>query len=92
MKHIWEVLNYEPKYHTNIFKGLHLMEFMIKNGNTRIIQDLKDDLFKVKSLQDSTFHEDGLDKCRGIREKAKAIVDLLNDPSRLDEERESAQK
>lgn len=68
------------------------MEFMIKNGNTRIIQDLKDDIFKIKSLQDCTFHDDGIDKCRGIREKAKAIIDLLNDPARLDEEREFSLK
>jgi hypothetical protein len=92
MKHIWEVLNYEAKYHIHIFKGLHLMEFMIKNGNTRIIQDLKDDIFKIKSLQDCTFHDDGIDKCRGIREKAKAIIELLNDPARLDEEREFSLK
>jgi epsin len=92
MKHIWEVLNYEAKYYIHIFKGLYLMEFMIKNGNTRIIQDLKDDIFKIKSLQDCTFHDDGIDKCRGIREKAKAIIDLLNDPARLDEEREFSLK
>jgi epsin len=92
MKHIWEVLNYEAKYYIHIFKGLHLMEFMIKNGNTRIIQDLKDDIFKIKSLQDCTFHDDGIDKCRGIRDKAKAIIDLLNDPARLDEEREFSLK
>jgi epsin len=65
---------------------------MIKNGNTRIIQDLKDDIFKIKSLQDCTFHDDGIDKCRGIRDKAKAIIDLLNDPARLDEEREFSLK
>jgi hypothetical protein len=35
-----------------------------------------------------TYHEDGIDKCRGIREKAKTICDLISDPDRLEEERE----
>lgn len=45
------------------------MEFLIKNGSTRIVQDLKDDIFKIRTLQDMTYHVDGIDKCRGIREK-----------------------
>jgi hypothetical protein len=68
------------------------MEFLIKNGSKRIIQDLKDDIFKIRTLQDCNYHVDGIDKCRGIRETAKAIVDLVSDPSRLDEEREFMRK
>ena len=68
------------------------MEFLVKNGATRIIQDLKDDIFKIRTLQDLTFHQDGLDKCRGIREKAKSLCDLISDPDRLDEEREFSKK
>lgn len=64
------------------------MEFLVKNGANRIVQDLKDDIFKIRTLQDCTFHQDGLDKCRGVREKAKSIVDLISDPERLEEERE----
>jgi epsin len=88
MKHLWETINLESKYYIQIFKALHLMEFLVKNGATRIIQDLKDDIFKIRTLQDCTYHQDGLDKCRGVREKAKAIVDLISDPERLEEERE----
>jgi len=88
MKHLWETINLDMKYHVNIFKGLHLMEFLVKNGANRIVQDLKDDIFKIRTLQDCTFHQDGLDKCRGVREKAKSIVDLISDPERLEEERE----
>ena len=68
------------------------MEFLIKNGATRIIQDLKDDIFKIRTLQEWTYHEDGIDKWRGVREKAKAIWDLIADPERLEEEREFSKK
>jgi hypothetical protein len=73
MKHLWEVVNYDPKYHIQIFKALHLIEFLAKNGADRVIKDLKDDLHKIRTLQDCTHHQDGIDKCAGIREKAKAI-------------------
>ena len=43
------------------------MEYLIKNGSTRIVQDLKDDIFKIRTLQDMTYHVDGMDKCKGIR-------------------------
>ncbi len=62
MKHLWETINLDLKYHVNVFKGLYLMEFLVKNGNNRIVQDLKDDVFKIRSLMEASFHEDGLDK------------------------------
>ncbi|CAI2361810.1 unnamed protein product [Moneuplotes crassus] len=92
MKHLWETIKKDLKYHVNIFKGLHLMEFLIKNGNTRIVQDLKDDILRIRSLQEVTYHQDGMDKCSRIREKAKSIVDLISDPERLDEERKISKK
>ena len=92
MKHLWEILNLKPKENVQIFKALVLMEFLIKNGATRIIQDLKDDIFKIRTLQECTYHEDGIDKWRGIREKAKSIWDLIADPERLEEEREFSKK
>lgn len=52
MKHLWEILNLKSSNYLQIFKGLHLMEFLIKNGATRIIQDLKDDIFKIRTLQE----------------------------------------
>ena len=68
------------------------MEFLIKNGSTRIIQDLKDDIFKIRTLQECSYHVDGIEKCRGIREKAKSICDIIADPERLEEEREFYRK
>lgn len=62
MKHLWEVVNLKPKDFIQIFKALHLFEFLIKNGNNRVVQDLKDDIFKIRSLQDMTYHSDGIDK------------------------------
>ena len=64
----------------------------MRNGAPRIVQDLKDDLFKIRTLQDMKYEVDGADKCTGIRDKAKQICELVSEPARLEEEREFARK
>lgn len=56
------------------------------------MQDLKDDLYKLRTLQDMQYRADGVDKTAGIREKSKAICEIISDPQRLEEEREYARK
>ena len=75
-----------------IYKGLHALDFLVKNGAPRIVQDLKDDLYKIRTLQDMQYTVDGVDKTAGIREKAKTICELVSEPSRLEEEREFSRK
>jgi hypothetical protein len=50
MKHLWTKLNSKPKEWRRIFKALHAMEYLIKNGAPRTVQDIKDDLFKIRAL------------------------------------------
>lgn len=73
MKHLWSKLSLKPKEWRKIFKALHAIDFLLKNGAPRVIQDIRDDLFKIRSLQDMDYVQEGKDKCTGIREKAKQI-------------------
>ena len=73
MKHLWSKLSLKPKEWRKIFKALHALEYLLKNGAPKIIQDVKDDLYKIRSLQDIDYSQDGKDKCTGIRDKAKQI-------------------
>jgi len=45
-----------------IFKALHAMDYLHKNGAPRIVQDIRDDLFKIRSLQDMEYTQMGKDK------------------------------
>lgn len=47
------------------------MEYLLRNGAPRIVQDLKDDLYKIWTLQDMHYTVEGVDKASGIRDKAK---------------------
>jgi len=92
MRHLWKKLNSKPKDWRRIIKALHAMDYLIKNGAPRVIQDIKDELFKIRALQDFQFTENGQDKGSGVREKARGICALVNDSHRLQEEREFAKK
>ncbi len=56
------------------------MEFLLRNGAPRIVQDLKDDLYKIRTLQDMAYSVEGVDKAAGIREKSKLICELVSEP------------
>ena len=62
MKHLWGKMTLKPKEWRKIFKALHAMDYLLKNGAPRIIQDLRDDLFKIRSLQDMEYNVEGKDK------------------------------
>jgi hypothetical protein len=64
----------------------------VKHGSERVVDDARDHLFRIRTLTDFTHHQDGGDKGAGVREKAKALVELLNDNLRIREEREQARR
>ena len=80
--------NSKPKEWRRIYKALNALDFLIKNGAPRCIQEIKDELFKIRSLQDFSFNENGTDRGTGLRDKARSICELLSDAQKLEEERE----
>jgi epsin len=73
-----------------IFKTLTLIEFLIKNGAERFIEECRDKLYKIRALQDFNFYEGTVDKGSGVREKAKQVVELLGSNEMIRTEREKA--
>lgn len=88
MKIIWESIEGDGKTWKHTFKGLTLLEFLIKNGSERCVEAGRDRLYKLRSLQDYNFWESGQDKGSGVREKSKQIVELLGSNESIRSERE----
>ncbi|EAS03841.2 ENTH domain protein (macronuclear) [Tetrahymena thermophila SB210] len=91
-KYIWEKLYKSDKSQIVTFKTLVLIEHLLKNGSPRCIMEFKDELYKIKKLQDFKFYEGGEDKGSGVRQRSKNIVDLLTDEDKLDHERQTAKE
>ncbi|OII73621.1 epsin like ENTH VHS domain-containing protein [Cryptosporidium ubiquitum] len=89
-KCIGECLSEKPTKWRKIFKTLVLVEYLLKNGIDRFVDDFKEYMYKVRHLQDFCYTEEGKDKGVGIREKSKYILNLMNDPVLLKTERKKA--
>jgi len=92
MKHIWKRLSSERKNWRRILKTLSLIEYLIKNGSPRCIQEFRDEIYQIRTLQDFSHYEDGQDRGAAIREVSKRVVTLLNDEAKIDEERKKSQE
>jgi epsin len=69
---------------------LTLLEFLIKNGSERVIEASRDNLGKIRGLQEFNYYENSIDKGSGVREKAKQIVELLGNNDYIRDERQKA--
>ena len=93
MKHLWAYLNSKPKEWKKITKVVHVIDYLVKNGAPRVIQDIKDDLYKIRQFEHFKYQEgNGPEQGHELRDKVKALVELMNEPGKLQYEREFAKQ
>ncbi|KAI0105986.1 ENTH-domain-containing protein [Daldinia grandis] len=74
-----------------IYKALQLLEFLIKHGSERVIDDARGHLALLKMLRQ--FHyidQNGKDQGINVRNRAKELAELLGDVDRIRAERKKA--
>ncbi|KAF2278915.1 ENTH-domain-containing protein [Westerdykella ornata] len=74
-----------------IYKALQLLEFLIKNGSERVIDDARAHVSLLKMLKQ--FHyidQNGKDQGINVRNRAKELSELLSDVDRIRAERKKA--
>lgn len=74
-----------------IYKALQLLEFLIKNGSERVIDDARSHLSLLKMLRQFHFiDQNGKDQGLNVRNRAKELADLLGDVEKIRSERKKA--
>ena len=74
-----------------VAKALQLMEFLVKNGSERVIDDARSHLSLLKMLRQ--FHyidQNGKDQGLNVRNRSKELTDLLSDVEKIRQERKKA--
>ncbi|PHH68481.1 hypothetical protein CDD80_7485 [Ophiocordyceps camponoti-rufipedis] len=74
-----------------IYKALQLLEFLIKHGSERVIDDARGHITLLKMLRQ--FHyidQNGKDQGVNVRNRAKELAELLGDVERIRSERKKA--
>eukprot|EP00923_Selenidium_pygospionis_P007130 GHVN01012252.1.p1 GENE.GHVN01012252.1~~GHVN01012252.1.p1 ORF type:complete len:701 (-),score=191.53 GHVN01012252.1:305-2320(-) len=92
MRYVWDALGDKPSRWRRILKTLSLVEFLVTNGTERAVDEVREGLFRIRVLMDFRVSEDGRDKGSGIRDKAKHVVELVNELDMLKAERQRALK
>lgn len=75
-----------------VFKGLTLLEHLVKNGSERCVDDARNHSHTLRALHQFNYYEGTVDRGLGVREKSKQIVEILGDDERIREERQKAKK
>jgi epsin len=74
-----------------IYKALQLLEFLIKNGSERVIDDARSHLSLLKMLRQFHYIDlNGKDQGINVRNRAKELADLLGDVDKIRTERKKA--
>ena len=84
--------NQRPAAWRVVFKGLTLLEHLIKNGSERCVDDARNHSHLLKKLFQFNYYEGTVDRGLGVREKSKQIVEILGDDERIREERSKAKQ
>lgn len=88
---LWKRLNDHGKNWRHVYKSLVLLEYLVKNGSQRVVQQCKDNIFSIETLKDFQFiDKDEKDHGALVREKAKTLATLIKDDQLIEEERTRA--
>ena len=73
-------------------KALFAIDFLIKNGSPKVVNNVRNESFKLRQLEDFSYSEGYQEKGSGVREKAKGISFLISDSAALEKERNFAKE
>ncbi|KAJ7599930.1 epsin domain-containing protein [Mycena floridula] len=81
----------EARQWRQIYKALQLLEYLIKNGSERVVDDARSHVSTIKMLRNFHYIDDkGKDEGLNIRNRSKEIVELLSDVEKIRAERRKA--
>ncbi|KAH6650512.1 ENTH domain-containing protein [Chaetomium tenue] len=74
-----------------IYKALQLLEYLVKHGSERVIDDARSHITLLKMLRQFHFiDQNGKDQGVNVRHRAKELAELLGDVERIRSERKKA--
>ncbi|KAJ1617929.1 epsin 2-like protein, partial [Pavlovales sp. CCMP2436] len=90
----WKRINESGKNWRVVYKALNLIDYLVRNGSERVIDDARDHVYQIRTLNDFQYTEPGTGVDHGInvREKSRQLCELLNDDTKIKAERDKSKK
>ncbi|GJQ09853.1 hypothetical protein GpartN1_g1644.t1 [Galdieria partita] len=91
---VWQRLNDHGRNWRHVYKALELLRYLLMHGSSRVMDEVQDALYHIRSLQDFRYVDSVTHKDEGanVRIKAKQVVDLVSDERVLQEERQKSKE
>ncbi|KAF8964366.1 hypothetical protein BDZ97DRAFT_903045 [Flammula alnicola] len=81
----------EAKQWRQIYKALQLLEYLIKHGSERVVDDARSHISTLKMLRNFHYIDDkGKDEGVNVRNRSRELVELLSDVEKIRGERRKA--
>ncbi|KAJ2825589.1 Epsin-3, clathrin recruitment and traffic between the Golgi and endosome [Coemansia erecta] len=83
----------DPTNWRQVYKSLQLIEYLMKNGSERVVDDVRGHITIIKMLK--SFHHidaNGKDQGINVRHRSKELVELINDSERMRAERKKSKE
>ncbi|KAH8085998.1 ENTH-domain-containing protein [Cristinia sonorae] len=81
----------EAKQWRQIYKALQLLEYLVKNGSERVVDDARSHIATIKMLRNFYYiDEKGKDQGLNVRNRSRELVELLGDVEKIRAERRKA--
>ncbi|KAJ7166333.1 hypothetical protein C8R43DRAFT_191063 [Mycena crocata] len=81
----------EARQWRQIYKALQLLEYLIKNGSERVVDDARSHISTIKMLRNFHYIDDkGKDEGLNVRNRSRELVELLSDVEKIRSERRKA--
>ncbi|KAG6879226.1 hypothetical protein C0992_004287 [Termitomyces sp. T32_za158] len=81
----------EARQWRQIYKALQLLEYLIKHGSERVVDDARSHISTLKMLRNFHYIDDkGKDEGINVRNRSREIVELLSDVEKIRAERRKA--
>ncbi|KAJ2036024.1 Epsin-3, clathrin recruitment and traffic between the Golgi and endosome [Coemansia sp. S3946] len=81
----------DPSNWRQVYKALQLIEYLVKSGSERVVDDVRGHITIIKMLKN--FHHidaNGKDQGINVRQRSKELVELVQNSDRVREERQRA--
>ncbi|KAI0060369.1 ENTH-domain-containing protein [Artomyces pyxidatus] len=81
----------EAKQWRQIYKALQLLEYLVKHGSERVVDDARSHVSTLKMLRSFHYIDDkGKDQGINVRNRSRELVELLSDVEKIRTERKKA--
>ncbi|KZT12171.1 ENTH-domain-containing protein [Laetiporus sulphureus 93-53] len=81
----------EARQWRQIYKALQLLEYLVKNGSERVVDDARSHIATIKMLRNFYYIDDkGKDQGLNVRNRSRELVELLSDVDKIRTERRKA--